>query len=131
MAFINGKKKPADTNLKPIVQWPLYIHGVIITTICLVIWVSGFLLKKYTEQDFAYLDSFTTWFAVVTTFMVAKKVLENWLYWIVIDSVTVYLYLQKGFVLLALLMLIYTVIAILGYSKWQRSYYLQNNVINE
>jgi nicotinamide mononucleotide transporter len=129
--FYQWKKKPADTNLKPIVQWPLYIHGVIITTICLVIWVSGFLLKKYTEQDFAYLDSFTTWFAVVTTFMVTKKVLENWLYWIVIDSVTVYLYLQKGFVLLALLMLIYTVIAIFGYSKWQRNYYLQNHVINE
>ncbi len=65
--------------------------------------VSGALLQHYTDAALPYLDSFTTWGSILTTWMVARKILENWLYWLVIDSVSIYLYLDRGLYLTALL----------------------------
>ena len=72
-----------------------------------------------------YLDSFTTWGAVLTTYMVAKKVLENWLYWLVIDTVAIYLYLDRELYLTALLMVIYVVLALFGFKMWLKTYQQQ------
>lgn len=111
---------------KKIRRWRLRYHLIVILTGLVLTVISGFLLDKYTNQDLAYLDSFTTWFAVITTYMVAKKVLENWIYWIIIDAASVYLYLQKDLVLLAILMASYTIIAIFGYIQWRHSYLNQS-----
>ncbi|MCC5854215.1 MAG: nicotinamide mononucleotide transporter [Idiomarina sp.] len=78
-----------------------------------------FVLTRYTSQDAALLDSFTTIASLVTTYMVAKKVLENWLYWIVIDAFYVYLFAIKGFYLTAGLFLLYLGMAGYGYLKWR------------
>ena len=69
-----------------------------------------------------YVDAFTTWYAVVTTYMVTKKILENWGYWFVIDSVSVYLYYSRGLYLTALLFIAYLVIIVFGYLKWKKEY---------
>ena len=52
--------------------------------------------------------------------MVTNKVLENWLYWIVIDIVSIYLYFSRDLQLTSLLFLVYTVIAIFGYFSWSK-----------
>ena len=57
--------------------------------------------------------------------MVAKKILENWLYWIVIDAAAIYLYLEKGLYLTALLFAAYILIALVGYIAWCRDYRLK------
>ena len=72
-----------------------------------------------------YIDSFTTWGSILTTWMVAKKLLENWLYWLVIDSVSIYLYLERGLFLTAALFAVYLVIVVFGYRRWHRHYRLQ------
>lgn len=82
----------------------------------------GYVMANYTSADFAYVDSFTTVFAVFTTFMLAKKILENWIYWIVIDAVSIYVYIQKGLNLTAVLFVIYTVLAFVAYKKWKEEY---------
>jgi len=69
-----------------------------------------------------YLDSFTTWASVVTTFMVARKILENWFYWLVIDSVSIYLYFDRELYFTSLLFAIYIVIIFFGWFAWNRSY---------
>jgi nicotinamide mononucleotide transporter len=56
------------------------------------------------------------------TWMVARKILENWLYWLVIDSVSIFLYLDRGLYLTALLFIAYLVIAVFGYRTWLRHY---------
>jgi nicotinamide mononucleotide transporter len=66
------------------------------------------------------IDSFTTVFSFIATYLTAKKWIENWLYWIVIDAVTVYLYFSRGLNIYALLMLAYSVIAIFGYLEWKK-----------
>ena len=79
-------------------------------------------MANYTSADFAYLDTFTTVFAVFATYMLAKKVLENWIYWVVIDTVSIYIYIQKGFYLTAVLFAIYTVLACVAYIQWKKEY---------
>jgi nicotinamide mononucleotide transporter len=82
----------------------------------------GYIMANYTSADFAYMDSFTTIFAVFTTYMLTKKVLENWIYWIVIDAISIYIYIQKGLDLTAVLFMIYTVLAFVAYIKWKEEY---------
>ncbi|WP_428616935.1 nicotinamide mononucleotide transporter, partial [Shewanella sp.] len=55
------------------------------------------------------------------TYLVARKVLENWLYWVVIDLVSIYLYLNKGLMLTSLLFILYVGMAIGGYFLWRTS----------
>lgn len=94
--------------------------GVIITVLALGA-VSGAWLKVNTSAAFPYIDSLTTWASVVATWMVARKVLENWLYWIVIDSVSIALYLNRELYLTAILFVFYTVIAVVGWQSWRRA----------
>lgn len=82
----------------------------------------GYIMANYTTASFAYMDSFTTVFALFATFMLARKVLENWVYWIVIDSISIYIYIQKGLNLTAILFVIYTVLAFVAYKKWKEEY---------
>ena len=51
----------------------------------------------------------------------ARKVLENWIYWIVIDATSIFLYLDRGLYLYAGLFVAYLVIAVFGYFGWRRS----------
>ena len=94
-------------------------HLIILTLIAALTLVSGYFLNSNTDAALPYLDSFTTWSAVITTWMVARKILENWLYWIVINSASIYLYLDRGFVLYAVLFALYVVIAVVGYRQWR------------
>lgn len=95
--------------------------GVVVSVVALTI-VSGMLLAEHTAAVFPYLDSFTTWASVITTWMVARKILENWIYWIVIDSISVYVYVERGLYLTVLLFVIYVVIAFIGWRSWAKAY---------
>ena len=78
----------------------------------------GFYFATYTDTQMPMVDSFTTVFSLFATYMVTKKVLENWLYWIVIDAVSIYLYFSRDLHLTSLLFMAYTIIAIFGYFAW-------------
>ena len=73
----------------------LWQHGVIIGLMLSLALINGWLLTLYTSAAWPYLDSFTTWASLITTFMVVFKVLENWLYWFLIDSISIYLYIDR------------------------------------
>ena len=106
----------------PISRWRARDHLFAIGAVLLASAVSGTLLQQYSSAALPYLDSFTTWGSVLTTWMVARKILENWLYWLVIDSVSIYLYLDRELYLTALLFALYLIIVIFGYRKWLRHY---------
>ncbi len=94
----------------------------IIAVLTLTSFVLGFYMANYTSADFAYLDTFTTVFAIFATYMLTKKVLENWLYWVVIDAISIYIYINKGFYLTAVLFVIYTILAYIAYKQWKKEY---------
>ena len=101
--------------------WPVKFHLIAIVAVLVLVFVSGNLLSDYSDAALPYLDSFTTWGAVVATFMVTRKILENWLYWFVIDAVSVGLYTSRGLYLTALLFTAYLVMIIIGYRSWRAS----------
>jgi nicotinamide mononucleotide transporter len=86
-----------------------------------------FLLKKFTDSDVPWGDGFTTAGSIVATWMLARKVLEHWLVWVVVDSVAAGLYFYKGLYPSFLLYLIFTVIAVVGYFQWKKT--LINNSV--
>ena len=113
------KGKAANLN---ITSWSMNRHAVLISLTTVAAIVIGYVMQNYTHADFAYLDSFTTCFAVVTTYLVAKKVLENWLYWIVIDAASMYLYYEKGYYPTLALFIFYTIMAAWGFKTWYEEY---------
>ena len=106
----------------PIVTWRPRTHLLAIAAVLAISAGSGVLLARHTDAALPYLDSFTTWGSILTTWMVARKVLENWLYWLVIDSVSIYLYLERGLLLTAGLFAIYLIIVVFGYRRWLQHY---------
>ena len=115
-----------DSGELEITTWSPGRHVLAMGGVLLAALASGFLLDRYTEAVLPFVDSFTTWGSILTTWMVARKVLENWLYWLVIDSVCVYLYLDRELYLTALLFMVYLVIVVFGYRKWLHHYRMQS-----
>lgn len=67
-----------------------------------------------------YVDAFTTAFSIIATYMVAQKVIENWIYWIVIDTVSVFINWDRGLYLFAVLFIVYCIVAVFGLIEWRR-----------
>lgn len=112
-----------------ITSWTLKTHTIVIAVTSLVSIVVGYGMANYTAAAFPYIDAATTCFAVMTTYLVAKKVLENWLYWVVIDVVSIYLYFQKGLMLTSGLFILYVAMAVAGYMMWRKKY--QHTVVEQ
>jgi nicotinamide mononucleotide transporter len=110
-------------------SWRPQLHLLAIFSIILISIVSGYLLAAKTDARLPYLDSFTTWGAVLTTWMVARKILENWLYWIVIDAASIYLYLDRELYQTVALFVLYVILAAVGYISWKKTYKQQSEVI--
>ena len=70
-----------------------------------------------------YIDAFTTSFSIIATLMVAWKILENWIYWIIIDLVCIGVYIHREIYLTSILFFIYCVIACLGWMKWNQRFH--------
>ena len=119
MAWRNGTGNKPDL---PVQRWCLKKHSLAIGGVVGISLISGWLLTNNTSAALPYLDSFTTWGAVLTTWMVTRKVLENWLYWVVIDAVAIYLYIDRGLYLTAVLMALYVVLAVGGFFMWLSAY---------
>ena len=115
-----GEVKHKDQHM-PIVKWSWQKHLKLIIVTGLCVPLLGYYMNSL-GADFAYWDSFTTCFAVVTTFLVVWKVFENWYYWLVINSVSAVLFWEKGLVLTASLFGLYLVMVIMGIMAWQKAY---------
>ena len=101
-------------------EWSSGKHFLILTFGAISTFLMGFYFTTYTNAKIPIADSFTTIFSIIATYMVTKKVLRNWLYWIVIDLVSIYLFYKRGLHLTSLLFITYTIIAIFGYFNWVR-----------
>ncbi len=88
----------------------------------LTLWIIMYwLLKHYTDSPIPVGDSFTTAFSIVATWMLAKKYIEHWLFWIVLDLTAFGLYVFQDLYITSMLYLIYTIMAIVGYREWKKS----------
>lgn len=120
-------RKKASTD-QFIVRWSFRRHILFILTCTQVALLAGIFFDSSTNQAFPYTDAFVTVFSLGATFMVTQRVLENWLYWIVIDTVSVYLFFSRDLNMTSLLFVAYTLISIEGYIRWRRECRKQTKV---
>jgi len=117
----------ATKSTTTIKQWHAIKHINAIAVILLLSGLSGFYLDNYTDAAYPYFDSLTTWSSFLATWMVVNKILETWLYWIVIDAASIYLYINKELYFTALLFGLYVIIATYGYLHWKKLYQKNTN----
>lgn len=95
--------------------------AVILLIALILLWLLiAFLLNHLTDSDVPWGDAFITAGSIIATWMLARKILEHWIIWVVVDGVSVGLYLYKDMYPTVLLYLIFTVIAVFGYYRWKR-----------
>ncbi len=117
-----AQNQPTKNAPLAIISWSGNRHLKICLILTITSLVVGYIIANYTPASFPYLDTFTTVFAVFATYLVTQKVLENWLYWVVIDALSIYLYIEKGLIPTTVLFIIYVIIAAYGYFKWLAIY---------
>lgn len=115
--FYSWKKNNSQLQIS---TWPIKKHLFIILLGTVLTFFLGFIFSNFTDAEMPLVDSFTTVFSVFATYMVVKKILSNWLYFIIIDIISTYLYFSRDLHLTSLLFLLYTFIAVAGFIKWNR-----------
>ncbi len=104
----------------PVITWRPAQHARALGLMAVLGGANGALLAAFTPAALPYLDALIAWGSVVTTWMVARKVLENWVYWFVIDGLSVYIYMRRGLWLTSGLFVVYLVMIVSGYRAWRR-----------
>ncbi|MET0496841.1 MAG: nicotinamide riboside transporter PnuC [Steroidobacteraceae bacterium] len=119
VGFIDWKRGSTATGEVLIRSWTPTQHLMAVAAVTFATAINGWLLSG-TDAAAPYLDSFVTWGSVVTTWMVARRVIENWLYWIVVDGVGAWLFYSQGLLVTTLLFIVYLGIVVHGYVVWRR-----------
>ena len=113
-------KSKGESSERPITYTPrIYIFPLLLTFFVSFIGIA-WILMEFTNSDVPWLDSFTTAWSIVGMWMLAKKYIEQWLTWIIVDIVSIGLYIYKDLYFTAALYALYTVIAVLGYFNWKK-----------
>ncbi|MGD2033429.1 MAG: nicotinamide riboside transporter PnuC [Bacteroidales bacterium] len=100
--------------------------GLVLVLISILLFaVIAFILMNFTDSDIALWDAFTTSLSIVATWMLARKILEHWIVWIIVDSVSAGLYVYKGLYPTVLLFVVYTTLAVFGYYEWRKLWKIQ------
>jgi nicotinamide mononucleotide transporter len=124
--FIEWRQGRTEAGELAIRSWSVPRHVLAALFVAAATVLNGWLLSRYTDAAAPYLDSFITWSSVVTTWMVARRVIENWLYWIVVDGLAAYLYYTQGLLATTLLFVIYLGVVVRGYVVWRREQAVQH-----
>lgn len=116
----SGKPKMPVSRVKQSLALKLLIIGALIYGVVVIA------LLKLPEQmgiptsDLPYWDAFTTTGGIVATWMLARKKIEHWLVWVVVDLVSTGMYLYKGLTVTVVLYIVYTLVAVVGYREWRK-----------
>ncbi|MEL6865909.1 MAG: nicotinamide riboside transporter PnuC [Bacteroidota bacterium] len=106
----------------PISTWSFEQHARVLAIGFVLSALLAFILQQFTDAQMALVDAHTTIFSFIATYMVTQKILENWIYWIIIDMITIGLYISRELYLYALLMVLFTIMAVWGYRAWKVRY---------
>lgn len=78
--------------------------------------------RKFLLQSASFIDAGVTVFSIIATWMTAKKLIENWLFWIAIDAVAAYMYFSKNLIATSCLYLAFCMLAIYGFGQWKKTF---------
>lgn len=117
---VSGRPKMPISGMKASTGIKLLVVGVLIYLVILATLIKLPEILDIPRSDLPYWDAFTTTGGILGTWMLARKMLENWLVWIVVDLVSSGMYVYKGLDVTVLLYLVYTTVAVIGYRQWRR-----------
>lgn len=126
--FIDWKRGRTESGDVRIDSWTVNQHVMVVALVIIASALNGWALSRWTDSPAPYVDSFVTWGSIVTTWMVARRIIENWLYWIVVDGVAAWLYFSQGLLATTVLFIIYLGIVVRGYFVWRREQAFQSTV---
>jgi nicotinamide mononucleotide transporter len=109
----------------PVALWPLPWHIGAAIFVTLISLLTARWLASETHAAWPLLDSLTTWFSLLATWLTARAKLENWLYWIVIDAALVFVFFEQRLWFTASLYLFFIAVAVAGFVGWRRRWQLQ------
>lgn len=106
-------------------KWKGYQHIIAVVICVLLSMLMGYGFSIWTDADKPYFDSTTSVFSYFASYLEAKKILSSWIYWIVVNLLTIGLYHTKDLSFYSGLMAVYLVLSVVGYFRWKKSYDLQ------
>lgn len=118
--WVRGGQQAGEREL-PVSSWSVGRQAPLLLLTVLLTLVSGYALARFTDASSPYLDSLVTWGALVATWMTARKILQTWHWWLVVDSLSLYLYVTRELYQTALLFAVYLVLVVVALRTWQRS----------
>lgn len=128
------RKGSSDNKLAVRLQyWPLKYHLISWPIIAVCGLSCGYVLDQTTDQAFPYTDSLIFFVSILATWMITRKIVENWIYLAVVDFICVFIYYQRGYAMMCVLFALYTVLAIWGFFEWRRKMQndrMQNSTLN-
>jgi nicotinamide mononucleotide transporter len=82
--------------------------------------VTAYILINFTDSPIPYWDSFTTSLSIIATWMLARKKFEHWFLWMIIDTISIGLYIYRELYATTILFIAYTIMAVIGYFEWRK-----------
>jgi nicotinamide mononucleotide transporter len=104
-----------------VTRWGLLRHAAGAVAVLVLSAVSWYFLRRFTPAAWPFVDSMVAWSSVFATFLVARKVYENWHWWLLIDSVSLYLYFTRRLYVTMLLFGLYLILIVIGMRAWRSS----------
>ena len=129
--YFTWKKRDSDQSyFVKITEYKIKTHALMVLLFVTTGLILFYIMNYYFKSNFAFLDSMIFTSSIIATFMQTKKILSNWLYWIIINGLSIILTINLELYYLSLLMAIFLVVAIFGYISWRKEYlgYKKNNV---
>lgn len=111
----SSNSKSLKVSKTPARFWPLMIFVTILMFVLL-----GLFMSHFTNSDVPWVDSLVTAISFTATWMLARKKIENWILWIIADSISIGLYYYKGMYPTLVLFIVLTILAFVGYHQWKK-----------
>ncbi len=127
--YYSWNKKDKDNETIHITKWKYMPHLVSLLVGLISGYGLGYYFDTYTDAQNAYFDAYTTVFSFIASYMEAKKILSSWLFWIIINGATIFLYLSRGLDIYGMLTVVYFISSFVGYYNWKKKFALENNAL--
>lgn len=117
--------KRAELDANPVIRWSAVFHWWAILLGSILALLLGYTIQNYSDGERPLVDAFTTSFSILATFMEITKVMEAWIYWLVINLASVWLYQDRSLDIYAALIGLYSVLSVWGFWSWRKTYLSQ------
>ncbi len=118
--WLRGGEK-YNTDSLPVTRISLKLAGILVFVFILLFAGIWYILLNYTDSPVPLGDAFTTALSIVATWMLARKIIEHWILWVIADLVSMGLYIYKGLYPTVILFAVYTLMAVIGYREWRKT----------